>query len=166
MVIFRRSFAVTLFLAIAMLIAACGGSSSNPPAPTRGYGNNPPPAPTTSGSAALIHITTATVNGKSETILTNAGGMTLYYRTSDVPPTTVCSAGCAQAWPPLLSSGSGVPSSMSSLPGKLSVLANANGMQVEYNGHPLYTFSGDSGPAQTNGEGVGGIWFVVTPTLS
>jgi len=92
--------------------------------------------------------------------------MTLYYRTTDAPPTTVCSGGCASAWPPLLVSGTSTPTSSTSLSGKLSVQADANGMQVEYNGHPLYTFSGDSAPGQTNGEGIGGIWHVCTPNLT
>jgi predicted lipoprotein with Yx(FWY)xxD motif len=106
------------------------------------------------------------VNGTSKTILTNTQGLTLYYRTSDVPPATVCSGGCAGAWPPLIVSGSAAPTSVTSLPGKLTVIADANGNQVVYNGHPLYTYSGDSGPAQTYGEGIGGIWHVVTPALS
>jgi secreted repeat protein with Y-X4-D motif len=41
-----------------------------------------------------------------------------------------------------------------------------NGQQVEYNGHPLYNYSGDTAPGQTNGEGIGGMWFVATTTLS
>jgi predicted lipoprotein with Yx(FWY)xxD motif len=41
----------------------------------------------------------------------------------------------------------------------------ANGSQLEYNGHPLYTYSGDTGPGQTNGEGIGGVWHVVTSDL-
>ena len=28
---------------------------------------------------------------------------------------------------------------------------------------PLYTFSGDTAPGQTNGQGTGGSWFVVAP---
>jgi len=108
----------------------------------------------------------ATVNGKAETILTTAQGMTLYYRSTDMPPATVCSGGCASAWPPLLVSGSTTPTSTTTLPGKLSVQTDANGTQVEYNGRPLYTFSGDTGPGQTTGEGFGGIWHVVTPALS
>ena len=99
-------------------------------------------------------------------ILTNAQGMTLYYRTTDMPPTTVCSGGCASAWPPLLVSGSSTPTSAASLSGKLSVQADANGNQVEYNGHPLYTFSGDTAPGQTTGEGFAGIWHVCTPSLT
>lgn len=122
--------------------------------------------PTASSSHDLIHTVTATVNSTSETILTHAQGLTLYYRTSDIPPATVCSGGCAGAWPPLLVTGSNIPTSATSLPGKLSVQATANGNQVEYNGHPQYTYSGDTAPGQTNGEGIGGVWHVVTPNLS
>jgi predicted lipoprotein with Yx(FWY)xxD motif len=43
---------------------------------------------------------------------------------------------------------------------------NANGEQVAYNGHPLSTYSGDSEPGQTNGQGFGGVWFVVTTDLA
>jgi len=106
------------------------------------------------------------VNGASESVLTNAQGRTLYYRTSDAPPSTVCSGGCAGAWPPLVMSGSSTPASATSLPGKLTVVADANGNQVEYNGHPLYTYTGDTGPGQTTGEGVGGVWHVVTLSLT
>src|SRR5712692_3313162 len=119
-----------------------------------------------SSSGSLLKTATATVNGMSESILTNAHGMTLYYRTSDVPPSTVCSGGCAGAWPPLVVSGSGAPTSATSLSGKLTVVADANGNQVEYNGHPLYTYSADTGPGQTTGEGVGGVWHVCTPSLT
>ena len=38
------------------------------------------------------------------------------------------------------------------------------GPQVTYNGWPLYYFSGDSAPGDTNGEGPGGVWYVVDPT--
>jgi predicted lipoprotein with Yx(FWY)xxD motif len=77
--------------------------------------------------------------------------------TTDRPPTTVCAGGCARVWPSLLATGSATPSSAAPLPGTLSVQTTANGTQVAYNGHPLYTYMGDSGPAQTNGEGIGGI---------
>ena len=113
----------------------------------------------------MIKTATATITGKSVTILTNAQGMTLYYRTVD-SSSSVCSGGCASAWPPMLVTGSATPSSATSLPGQLSVSTNANGKQVEYNGHPLYTYSGDSAPGQTNGQGFGGVWFAVTTDLA
>ena len=173
MISLRRSFPVTLILAVALLVVACGGStaSSNPTptpttAPTATPTTAPTATPTTAPSAALIKTATATVSGASKTILTNAQGLTLYYRTSDSPPSTVCSGGCASAWPPLLAPSSGTPTSATSLPGNLTVVVDANGNQVEYNGHPLYTFSSDSAAGQTNGEGVGGVWHVATPNLS
>jgi predicted lipoprotein with Yx(FWY)xxD motif len=183
----------TFLILLTLLLAACGSSSgssggaygggssgSTPTATSSGsgssggggrYGNPSPttgsnttPTATSGSSGALIHTTTATINGTAETILTNAQGMTLYYRTSDTA-TSVCSGSCASAWPPLLANGSSTPTSSATLPGTLSVVTDANGSQVAYNGHPLYTFSSDSAPGQTNGENVAGIWFVVPTNL-
>lgn len=174
----------TFFVLLAFVLAACGsssgtnggtGSSGSTPTATSssssggGYGypttpSAPSPTATTGSSGALIHTATATIKGTSETILTNAQGMTLYYRTSDTA-TSVCSGGCASAWPPVLTNGSSIPTSSASLPGKLSAVTDANGSQCAYNGHPLYTFASDTAPGQTNGEGVGGVWFVVPTSL-
>jgi predicted lipoprotein with Yx(FWY)xxD motif len=111
-----------------------------------------------------VQTATATVSGSSTTILTNTAGMTLYYRTSDTS-TSVCSAGCAAVWPPLLLP-SGTPSATGTVPGTLALIADANGNQVTYNGHPLYTFSKDAAVGDTKGEGVGGVWHVATPALT
>jgi predicted lipoprotein with Yx(FWY)xxD motif len=181
-----RAWFSLVALVVLVLLAACGsntstGSTTAPNAtsntsagstPTssggrygNGYGNRGT-TPTVSSSGSFIKMATATVNGTSKTILTTAQGLTLYYRTSDVPPSTVCSGGCAGAWPPLVVSGSGTSTSATSLPGKLTIIADANGNQVEYNGHPLYTYSGDTAPGQTTGEGFGGVWHVVTMSLT
>jgi len=106
------------------------------------------------------------LNGNSETILTNAQGMTLYYFIPDTATKAACTGTCAGIWPPLLFAGTSSPASATPLPGTLSVVTDANGQQVEYNGHPLYTYSKDTAPGQTNGEGFKGKWFVATPTLS
>ena len=174
----RRAWCTALMVAtLVLFMAACGsntGSSGSggttPTSSSSGYGSgrygSGGTTPTASSTGNLIKTETATVNGTSKTILTNAKALTLYYRTSDVPPSTVCSGGCAGAWPPLVVSGSGTPTSATSLAGKLTIIADANGNQVAYNGHPLYTYSGDTGPGQTTGEGVGGVWHVCTPSLT
>jgi len=145
---------------------ATAAVANNTPAPTATSGSSGTcyrycssgsPTPSSSGPTTL-KTASLTINGKSVTILTNSQGLTLYYRTSDTA-SSVCSGGCASAWPPVLSAS--IPATSTTLPGKLAVVANANGSQVEYNGHPLYTFSGDSAPGQANGEGVAGVWFVV-----
>jgi len=174
----KRSFFVTIGLLMAMLIAACGSTSSTTTtgsgsatgtSTTTGTTATPASTPTTSGSgnsAAIVKTASATVKGKSVTILTNADGKTLYYFTPDTATTTACTSACAGNWPPLLFTGSGSPTSSGTLPGKLSAQTNANGNQVAYNGHFLYLFSGDSATGQTNGEGLGGKWFVATVDLA
>src|SRR5438067_1354806 len=162
MMYLRRTYPITIVLLLAMAVAACGGSTSS------GSGSSSTPAPTAttaSSSNVLVKTATATVTGKSETILTDAKGKTLYYFTPDTATTTACTSSCAHNWPPLLVTGSGTPTSATTLSGKLSTQTTANGNQVEYNGHLLYTFAADSAPGQTNGEGVLGKWFVATPDL-
>ena len=154
-----------LSLALALLSAACGSSTS----PSSGSGggrycgsSNATPTSTKSlASAMSMKTTTLTVGGKSLTVLTNAQGMTLYYRTSDTL-TSVCSGGCASAWPPVLSTI--MPGASSTLPGTFSLMNDANGSQVAYNGHPLYTYSGDAA-GQVNGQGFGNVWFVASTNL-
>src|SRR5260370_15677948 len=111
-----------------------------------------------------MKTTSATVNGKSETILTNAQGMTLYYFMPDTATKAACTGTCAGIWPPLLFTSTGSPTSATTLPGTLSGVTDTNGQQVEYNGHPLYTYSKDTAAGQTNGEEFKAKWFVATPT--
>lgn len=166
---FKRVFPAIIFLALALLLAACGSSGSS----TGSSGGTTPtvapttaPTATTAPTSVLVKTATATVNGKSETILTNAQGKTLYYFMPDTSTKAACGSGCTSTWPPLLFTGSGSPTASVTLPGTLNAVSDGNGTQCEYNGHPLYIFSGDSAPGQTNGEGIGGKWFVATPNLT
>ena len=152
-------------------LAACGSSS------TAGSGASPASSPSAAASSpstqasspaatgtVVVKVATATVAGKSESILTNTAGLTLYYRTSDTA-TSVCSGGCASVWPPLLLP-SGTPTSSDTLNGTLVILADANGSQVTYSGHPLYMYSNDTGPGSTKGEGFAGVWHVAGVVIS
>jgi preprotein translocase SecF subunit len=127
-----------------------------------------PPSGSTASStptaATSVGTATATVNGKSVTILTNSAGKTLYYYQADTATTSACTGSCATAWPPLLSS-SGAPTSTGNLSGTLSVISDANGKQVTYNGHPLYTYASDTSAGSTSGEGVNNF-HVATTTLA
>lgn len=176
--IIKRAFPLFIVLFLMIAFAACGNSTtsgSTTSASSNGSTSSasssptsPSPSPTSasSSSSALIKTVSATVKGKAEMVLTDAQGKTLYYFTADSSTTSACTGGCAQTWPPLLMAGSGSPASATSLPGSLSVQTTGNGSQVEYNGHLLYTYAGDSAPGQTNGEGLFGKWFVATPNLS
>jgi predicted lipoprotein with Yx(FWY)xxD motif len=159
-----------ILVGVSLFVTACGGTSSSTTA--AGSTTTPPTATpvvatataTTTVAANDLPIKTASVlvSGAMETVLVTAQGITLYYRTSDTP-TSVYSG---SAWPPLLASG-GTPTSSVTLPGKLSTLQDANGMQVIYNNHPLYTYAGDNNtPGQATGDGVGRVWYAATPSLS
>lgn len=97
-------------------------------------------------------------------VLTDAKGFTVYWFSLDTPAKSSCSGACASAWPPVagpVSAASGV-----TLSGTLGTITRSGGSKQEtYNGHPLYTFSGDSGPGKTGGNGIsgyGGTWHAVT----
>ena len=95
----------------------------------------------------------------------SAKGNTLYVFLQDTGDTSTCTGDCAATWPALIAKGEvkaggggGVDESL------LGTSARDDGtMQVTYNGHPLYYFSGDQAPGDTNGQGIGDIWFVVSP---
>jgi predicted lipoprotein with Yx(FWY)xxD motif len=163
MVLVKRSFFIALGFFLAFIVSACGGSTSSTSGNAAPTTSNPT---ATTGPGALIKTASVLVNGKSETILTNAQGKTLYYFTPDTATTSACTGSCAQNWPPLLATGSSAPTSTTTLPGKLTTLSTPAGKQVLYNGHLLYTFAGDSAPGQLNGEGKLGKWFVATADLT
>ena len=158
----KQIFPFAIILLLTVFVAACGSSTGAGP-----YGGSTPAATTSSSSNTnvVINTATATLGSKTVTMLTNDKGFTLYYLKADTATQVACSGSCAQVWPPLLQAGSGIPTGPGSLPGKLSAYATANGNQVEYNGHPLYTYTGDTAPGQTTGEGFKGVWFVVTSDL-
>ena len=54
--------------------------------------------------------------------------------------------------------GDGVDASL------LGTVERPEGIQVTYNGWPLYFYAGDTVPGDTTGQDQGGVWFVVDPT--
>jgi predicted lipoprotein with Yx(FWY)xxD motif len=99
---------------------------------------------------------------KLGTILTDSDGRTLYRFTQDISSQSMCVDQCAQAWPPFTVPDT--PSLAPGIPGSLGFTTRADGVkQVMYNGHPLYYYAKDTKPGDTNGQGVGGKWFVVNP---
>ena len=162
----KRALLMVIGLVLVMAVSACGGTTSTGSAPSTPT-TAPTTAPTpTTATTFTVQTAQATVNGKTTTILTNAQGLTLYYFTPDTASKTVCTGACAQTWPPLLFTGTGKPTASTALPGEVEVYTNANGKQVIYNDHPLYSYSGDSAAGQTSGEGLFGKWFVATPDLA
>ena len=148
----RRTRTIAALLGLAGLMAGCYK------APTA---TGPAGSPSPTGSAYAVRSGQATVSGGTKAVLVDPQGFTLYFRSKDTA-SSVCSASCANIWPPL-TQPSGAPTPGPELTGTLQVVANANGNQLVYNNHPLYRYSGDSAAGQALGQGSGGIWFVVDP---
>jgi predicted lipoprotein with Yx(FWY)xxD motif len=153
----RSLLVLAMSLALAALVAGCGSSGSS-----SGGGGSPS---ATQAAGVQIHTKSVLVGGTQVTVLADASGKTLYYFVPDSATQVACTGGCAQVWPPLLSPG-GTPTSATSLPAALGVLNGANGPQVTYNGHPLYTYTQDHDTGDAHGEGVAGKWHVATPSLA
>ena len=104
-------------------------------------------------------LKTTTIGGT--TILTNAKGFTLYSFAPDTPTTSKCYGTCAAYWPPAI----GTAAAGAGLPGTVGTIKRTDGSeQLTYNGHPLYTYVGDSAPGQANGNNInlnGGLWLEI-----
>jgi predicted lipoprotein with Yx(FWY)xxD motif len=110
-------------------------------------------------AGAGVTVKTATIRGV--TVLTNADGRTLYWFAPDTPTTSACSGSCAVYWPPV----TGSPKAGPGVTGTLGTITRPGGaVQATYDGHPLYTYIGDSGPRQARGNHLdlnGGLWYEV-----
>jgi predicted lipoprotein with Yx(FWY)xxD motif len=124
--------------------------------------------PSVWGADFTVRPSTATVAGRSLTVLVDANGFALYYLTSDRGTVSACTGACANVWPPLLTGAS--PTGPSSLPGKLTLVTTIHGTQTSYDGHLLYRYAGDSQPGQVTGHDRGGPgggrWLVATPRIA
>src|ERR1700757_4067097 len=155
----RSRLLAGVLLGAAATVAACSSSPSSSAAGS----------PSSASVAASVTISEKTIPGAG-TVLVNERGQTLYLLTSEKGGkeiTCTQANGCTKVWPETLltngmtaaKAGSGVQSSL------LGTLKDASGsLEVTYNGWPLYTFSGDSGPDMANGEGItsfGGTWYVL-----
>jgi predicted lipoprotein with Yx(FWY)xxD motif len=154
----KRWLAPAGLAAAALMIAACGSSASTTSTPAAA------PAATTSGAAAASGTTLKTTTIGGVTVLTNAQGFTLYWFAPDTPATSKCNGSCATFWPPVKGPATAGPG----VTGKLATITRADGStQATYNGHPLYTYKGDTAPGQDKGNGLnlsGGLWHDVTAT--
>jgi len=151
----------------ALVLAACGGSgtsSSSGSASTPSYGAAKPSTSNTSNSSGAASVGTKT--SSLGTFLVDGNGRALYLWDADHGSKSTCAGACAQAWPPVTTTGT--PKASGAVKASLlGTTKRADGsLEVTYAGHPLYTFAGDTQPGQTTGEGSNGFgapWWVVTP---
>ena len=159
--------------AAALLVAACGTTApyAAAPSPTPAYqptvapvATSPSPIPSPRASGKTISVAKTRLGQ----ILVGPNGRTIYLFLADSGTTSNCnSAGCVQAWPPVLTSGApkagtGVKASL------LGTTTRRDGTsEVTYAGHPLYYFVSDTKAGDVSGQSInafGARWYVVSPS--
>lgn len=112
-----------------------------------------------------IGIVTLQTNNTLGELLVDGNGKTLYVFSKDANGQSQCAGGCLNDWPIYhatdLKPGPGIDVA------DFSTITRADGtQQTTYKRWPLYYYTGDTGEGDTNGEAVGGTWFVAKPNYS
>lgn len=106
------------------------------------------------------------VKSAPASVLVNAQGMTLYVFAHDKMNTSNCydtsAFKCATYWPPLLLPTHYVMHNASAKSTWGVAMRKDGSRQLTYYGAPLYTWIKDKKPGDMTGQGVGGVWWVVT----
>jgi predicted lipoprotein with Yx(FWY)xxD motif len=152
---------------VALLVAACSTGSSG----TAAAGSSSPAGASSSSAAAGGSGSTVitTVSSSAGTFLATSSGHAVYLWSKDGDGMSACTGACTGAWPPVTTTGQ-VTASGGAKSSDLGTITRPDGTkQVTYDGHPLYFFSGDSGPGMASGQGNDGFgakWWLVSPSGS
>jgi predicted lipoprotein with Yx(FWY)xxD motif len=148
--------------AAAALLAACGSNGK----PAASATSHPAASSAAPGNAAATADAIKTMSTSKGTVLANASGLTLYWFAKDTSTQSNCAGSCLTYWPPVM--GKAIAAPGTSLPHGFGTITLANGQtQVTYDGHPLYTYKGDTAAGQIAGNGLnasGGLWWAITPS--
>lgn len=148
----RVGLGMAVVLALATLVAACGAP--------QGAGSTTPP-----GSTAAALTLTVSQDPTLGAFVAGKDGKSLYVFANDTGGTSACVDSCAANWPPLVVASATDVAAGSGVTGQLATIKRADGTnQVTLGGAPLYYFAGDSAAGDTEGQGVGGVWALASPS--
>jgi predicted lipoprotein with Yx(FWY)xxD motif len=122
-------------------------------------------ATATAGTSSSAVVKTAFNKTLKKTIVIAGNGRTVYTFTGDTSGTSTCAAvapTCPQIWPYFTTTGkpvagAGITASL------LGTTKTGGKLQVTYNHHPLYYYSGDKKPGSALGQGALQSWYVLSP---
>jgi predicted lipoprotein with Yx(FWY)xxD motif len=126
-----------------------------------------PPEPATAQTPAPSQHEVSLIMGMPSAIgpiVTDDDMFTLYRsdRDTTAPPTSRCTGPCAATWQPVLVGDKVIFDGGD--PSLVGTLVRPDGTkQLTLKGWPLYRYAGDRAEGDTNGEGVDGVWSVITP---
>lgn len=109
------------------------------------------------GAQALGLLMLFTVAAQAAEMLTDANGMTLYTFDKDKDGVSTCYDQCAVNWPPYLAKAD------EKLGEDWTTAARKDGaMQWVYEGKPVYFFKDDVAKGDAKGDGLNGVWHIIT----
>ncbi|HTD49444.1 MAG TPA: hypothetical protein VK771_02525 [Acidimicrobiia bacterium] len=159
----------TALLAAVMVLAGCSSSSKSPAAATTPNGATTTPSTVPGAATTIAAPTNPTLRAVtnvtlSKEVIVNSAGRTVYMFLPDGTSKTSRVPGSLKAlWPAVVAPGAAIVGTGLSA-SKLAVDLQADGShQVAYNGHLLYTFAQDTAPGDAKGQGLGHIWFALSP---
>ncbi|HEY8239398.1 MAG TPA: hypothetical protein VIF63_08170 [Candidatus Limnocylindrales bacterium] len=154
----RLGRGAAIFAASLALVAACAAPGAGP---TTAPVSAAPPAATT---APMAGVTLAI--SQSPTLgayVAGEGGKSLYVFSKDSAGKSACSGGCATNWPPLIVANAADAHAGAGVTGAIATITRDDGkLQVTLGGAPLYYYAADAAAGDTNGQGVGGFWFLAS----
>jgi predicted lipoprotein with Yx(FWY)xxD motif len=109
------------------------------------------------GTLLLVGTFAMSLATSAATMLTAKNGMTVYVFDKDGGGTPTCYDACGKQWPPYLAKGSGKMGE-----GWANVKRKDGSLQWTYDGKPLYFYSGDKKKGDKTGDGIGGVWHIVS----
>ena len=140
-------------------LTACGGASS-------GAGSSGQSSSVSATAPSPTGALLAAADTPVGTVLVDGRGRTVYQFAADSAGHSSCVGSCAQYWPPVPAPAT-LPASLPGVTGTLGSITRADGSkQLTVDGWPLYTYTADTAPGDTSGQGVnasGGLWWVVSP---
>jgi len=125
---------------------------------------------TTNTSAVTASATTSAtivkvVRTSSGPILATASGRTLYVFVDDLltrAPSS-CTGDCTHDWIPMPARGRIIV--RGNVSGRVGTIVRSDGeRQLTMDERPLYLFSGDRAPGEIRGNGIGNLWWAMTPS--
>lgn len=175
----KTIYGLCLLALLAVAVAGCGGSDSTSGGGVYGGGGGESTGETSSGGRYGGEKTTASTGGGEVgvvkaakvgdlgTVIVDSEGLTLYDFHKDKGGTSSCYGACAGAWPPLLTEGE-PKAEAGAMASQLGTTKRNDGtVQVTYAGWPLYTYVGDKGPGEANGNDFsqfGAQWYALQPS--
>jgi predicted lipoprotein with Yx(FWY)xxD motif/plastocyanin len=154
----KRLLALAIIVAVVLVLGACSSAPAYPPAPASTSAAASTPA-TVATTTPAYTVKTASKTGIGD-YLVDSKGMALYYFTKDLIGKSSATGSVLAAWPIFNPAGFVLPPSLNAA--DFGTITREDGLkQATYKGWPLYYFAKDQASGDTNGEAVGGIWFLI-----